>query len=318
MKHLIAALIIITTACPPASAQTTTLVPENASFTIVLNASKVMQSQLGRTILNRIRVEEPRIDEVIDELSEMVGLDLRSSVGQTILFGTGYEHSDFALVADIGSTSGNINGLLLAAPGYESQVYRDKLIVHSLPFENATGESDRIYCALPKRPGTGSYYLVVSFDPQRTRHMIDQTLDADARLVSTDVDQQTLIEVRFKDLPTLAKAAMAEGPPSVVADLIQRAHLSVNESGDSVAGELTLTIVDSLRANQVFELLRGGQAMLQLAATAEPEAQPLADLGAMLRIHHTPQDTAVTVRFDCSYDKLEQLLKTIDDIHQQE
>ncbi len=317
MKRLIvtATLTLMTLASLPVSAQDTTLVPEDASFTLVTNPSKVMQSRLGQTILDRIRVEEPQVDEMIDELSETVGIDLRSSLGQTILFGTGYERRSFALVSDIGPTSGNINGLLLAAPGYDSSVYREKVIVHSLPSEDKEGNADRIFCAMPKRPGSGpgagSYYLVASFDPQRTRDMIDQTLDANASLTPLDANGGTLIEAWFNGLPELVRVAGADGPPSAVAEMVQRAHLSLNEVGDSVSGELTLTMVDSLRAQQVFELMRGGLAMVQLVATANPEAQPIADIGRMINIQHTPDDSDVTARIDCSYDRLEQILETL-------
>jgi len=47
---------------------------------------------------------------------------------------------------------------------------------------------------------------------------------------------------------------------------------SLSESDDTATAQLTLTMQDGLRAQQVFELLRGGVAMMQLVATAEPEA----------------------------------------------
>ncbi len=328
MKRLIASTVVAATlalSLPVVGAEPATLVPADASFTLVTNPSKLLQSRLGETILDLIRKDEPQIDEVIDKLSETVGIDLRTSLGKTILFGTGYDRGDFALIADIGPTSGNINGLLLTAPGYDSSVYREKVIVHSPPAEDEAGHSDRIYCALPKRPGlganpgaegnpgAGTYYLVASFNPERTRAMIDQTLDTDAPLMLEGADEGTLIEVWFSGLPELARLAGPHGgPPSAVAEMVQRAHLSLSDSGDSVASELTLTMVDGLRAQQVFELLRGGLAMLQLAATAEPQAQPLADLGQMINIQHNPDDTDVTASFNCSYDRLEQLLDTLE------
>jgi len=296
----------------PAMAQSrTTLVPEEAVFTLVTNPSRLMQSRLGETVLDLIRQEEPQVDEMIDELSNTVGIDLRTSLGKTILFGTGYNQGDFALVSDIGPTSGNINGLLLAAPGYDSEVYREKYIVHSLPEGN--GGNKRMFCAIPKRPGGESFYLVASFSPEKTRAMIDKTLDEDALLVPADADDNTLIEAWFTGLPELARMAdhNGNGPPSAAAEMVQKAHLSLKDAGDSVTTQLTMTMVDDLRAQQVFELLRGGLAMLQLAATAEPEAQPLAELGRMINIQHNPEDADVTAKFDCSYERLEQLVQSL-------
>jgi hypothetical protein len=323
MMKRYASLLILTlcilTAAMPAWAQPgesgvpgATLVPADARFALVMNPSRVMQSQLGQTILDRIRAEEPNIDAVIDDFSETVGIDLRQSVGQTILYGTGYDKRDFALVADIGPTSGNLNGLMLAAPGYDSSVYRDEVIVHSLPTEGDQDQSDRIFCAMPKRPGTGSFYLVASFDPQRTRDMVDQTMDADAQLTPTRASEDTLIEAWFNGVPELVRAADADGPPSAVAELIQNGHLALRETGDSATADLTLTMIDGLRAQQVFELMRGGLAMLQLAATAEPEAAPLAELGRMINIQHATNDANVTASFNCSYDRLEQLMQQLE------
>jgi len=309
---LLAAAIPVFAQPATSGAPGATLVPDDAKFAVVLNPSRVYQSQLGQTILERIRAEEPQIDGVIDDLSETVGIDLRTAVGQVILFGTGYDKSDFALVADIGPTSGNLNGLLLAAPGYESDVYRDEVIVHSLLTDDATGQAGRLFCAMPKRPGTDSFYMVASFDPQRTRDMVDLTMDANAQLTPADADENTLLEVWFNGLPDLVRAAEAQGPPSAVAELIQSGHLSLSESNNSVTANLTLTMTDGLRAQQVFELMRGGLAMLQLAATAEPQAAPLAELGRMINIQHTPNDTDITATFTCSYDKLEQLFQQLE------
>lgn len=315
MKRWIASTMIAATlALSPAAAtaQPTTLVPDDARFTLVTNPSKLLQSRLGETILELIRKEEPQVDEMIDELSETVGIDLRTSLGKTILFGTGYAQGDFALVADIGPTSGNINGLLLAAPGYQSDVYREKVIIHSLQEGNNGG--NRVYCAIPKRPGTESYYLVASFNPEKTRAMVDKTMDEDALLTPANADDGTLIEAWFTGLSELAHMAdgSGNGPPSAIAGMIHTAHLSLKDSGESISSELTMTMTDDLRAQQVFELLRGGQAMLQLAATAEPEAQPLAELGRMITIQHTPEDPNVSARFDCSYDRLEQLIDSLE------
>lgn len=315
MKRWISSTMIAATLAlsVPAMAQAqATLVPEDARFTLVTNPSKLLQSRLGETILNLIRQEEPQVDEMIDELSETVGIDLRTSLGKTILFGTGYAQGDFALVADIGPTSGNINGLLLAAPGYQSDVYREKVIIHSL--QEGNGGGNRVYCAIPKRPGTDSYYLVASFNPDKTRAMVDKTMDQDALLTPAAADDGTLIEAWFSGLSELAHMAdgSGNGPPSAVARMIQQAHLSLKDTGESVSSELTMTMTDDLRAQQVFELLRGGLAMLQLAATAEPEAQPLAELGRMINIQHAPEDADVTAKFDCSYDKLEQLIQNLE------
>jgi hypothetical protein len=136
--------------------------------------------------------------------------------------------------------------------------------------------------------------------------MVDNTMYADARLTPTDANGDTLIEAWFNGLPELARAAEAEGPPSAVAELIQSSRLSLSESGDTATAQLRLTMQDGLRAQQVFELLRGGVAMMQLVATAEPEAAPLADIARMIDVQHNPGDTDVTATFSASYDKLKE------------
>lgn len=315
MKRLLATVtltfLILTAPLSAFGQAKATLVPADARFALVLNPSKVLQSQLGRTILDRVRQEEPNIDAIIDDLSKTVGIDLRQSLGQTILYGTGYEKSAFALVADIGPTSGNLNGLMLAAPGYTSQVYRESVIVHSLP-DKQDPENTRIYCAMPKRPGTGSFYMVASFDPQRTRQMVDLTMDADAELVPAGANGNTLVEAWFKGLPELAHAANTDGPPSAVAELVQSGHLTLTETQDTATAAVALTMVDKVRAQQVFELMRGGLAMMQLAATAEPEAQPIAELGRLIDIQHSPDSPNVTATFNCSYDRLLQLIDQLE------
>lgn len=315
MKRLVAAtalvLMLLIASAPVFGQAKATLVPADARFALVLNPSKVYQSKLGQTILDRVRLAEPNIDAIIDDLSNTVGIDLRTSLGQTILYGTGYDKSAFALVADIGPTSGNLNGLLLAAPGYDSQVYRESVIVHSLP-DKHDPNGERIFCAMPKRPGTGSFYLVASFDPQRTCEMVDKTMDADAQLTPAGANGNTLVEAWFKGLPELAKTANADGPPSAVAELVQSGHLALTESEDTATARMTLTMVDSVRSQQVFELMRGGLAMMQLAASAEPQAKPIAELGRMINIEHAADTADVTATFNCSYDRLMLLIDQLE------
>ncbi len=305
MKRLARYLIVmmcLLTAALPVFGQASTIVPEDATFAISIKPSALYQSQLGQRILNVIRQEEPNIDQTIDELCTTVGIDLRNALGETVIFGTEYYPKDIALVADIGDTAGNINGLLLAAPGYDSTVYKEKLIIHSLPTEGPHGqESERIYCAMPKRPGNDAYLIVASFDPTRVQQMVDQVFDEKAELTPEALKSDLLIEAWFTGLPELAQMAEADGPPSVWARMIERAHLTLGETNDGMTGELKLTMENDLRAQQVAGLIRGGMAMVQLVATSEPEAQPLADIAQLVQIDHNPGDMLVSAKFKCSF-----------------
>ena len=318
ITSLILILCLLLTVLPTQAQSQSTLVPDDARFALVLNPSRIMQSKLGQTILERIRLEEPQIDSIIDEFSNTVGIDLRNSLGQTVLFGSGYDKKQFALVADIGPSAGNISGLLLTAPEYSSEVYRDKVIIHSILTEDPMGQADRLYCAIPKRSFGDSYYLVASFDPKRTRDMVDQTMDANAKLMSDGDDQGTLLQAWFNGLPELAQAARAEGPPSRIAEMIQRGQLTLKEAGENATVTLKLTMTDALRAEQVYQLLQGGLAMMQLVASSEPEARPLGELGQLIKVNYTPNDTVVVATMTSSFEQLEELISKLEgmDHHQ--
>ena len=293
----------------PAWGQSTSIVPEDATFALSVKPSALYQSELGKRILDFIREKEPKIDQSIDDLCTTVGIDLRNALGETVIYGTGYDKQDFALVADIGPTAGNINGLLLAAPGYDSSVYQDKLIIHSLPTEGRGDQPDRrVFCAMPKRPGSDSYLLVAAFDPARVRQMIDQAMDSHAEMTPQTLKSDALIEAWFTGLPDLARLADAQGPPSVWARMIDRAHLTVAENDQGLDAQLDLTMIDDLRAQQVAQLMQGGLAMLQLIATNEPKAQPLADFAQLVKVNHTEGDLVVSADLTCSFDQFDQLI----------
>ena len=301
----------------PAWGQATTIVPEDATFALSVKPSALYQSQLGQRLLDVVRSENPQIDQTIDELCTTVGIDLRNALGETVIYGTGYAQQDFAMVADIGPTAGNINGLLLAAPGYDSTNYQDKILIHSLPTEGTEQQPGRrVFCAMPKRIGNEAYLLVAAFDPARVRQMIDQSTDADIALTPGSLQSNALIEAWFTGLPDLAQLAEADGPPTVWARMIDRAHLTLGETDDGLSGELTLTMIDKLRAQQVAELLRGGLAMLQLIATNEPDAQPLADIAQLVQIDHAPDDMNVTARLNCTFAQLDDAIARIKQMDQ--
>jgi len=310
---LILSLCLLIAAAPAwAQSESASIVRDDAKFVLKVKPSAFYQSRIGQLILEQVRAEEPLVDQKLDELCATIGIDLRTDLTEAVIFGTGYDQDQIAMAAELGPTAGNINGLLLAAPGYESTVYQDELIIHSLTTDDATGHpGKRVFCAMPKRPGAEAYTLVAAFDQDRVMAMIDMTMKDNTPLTAEAQRRDTLVEAWFAGLPELAEMAEAEGPPSVWAGMIQQAHVTLGESEDGLNSELKITMVDKIRTQQVFEMVRGGLAMMQLVISGEPEAQPLTEMLQMIQVNQDPEDYTVTAAFDCSHHQLERTLAVL-------
>ena len=55
------------------------------------------------------------------KFAEAIGLDPRTDIGEVVVFGDGFDETDATVVANLGSTTGNLEGWILAAPGYRSE-----------------------------------------------------------------------------------------------------------------------------------------------------------------------------------------------------
>ncbi len=269
---------------------------------LTIDVHKLFNSGLGRTLEERAAQEEGQdVDAMIGRLSEMFGVDLRNDVSTLAAYGNGFGPRDGVMVLGIGRAQTNIEGLLLAADGYESYTYGGAaggvgggegdqgVMIHSaLPEEKGDGNPERYYVAV--MPGEDGVAFT-SRDQRLVEAMVDR-VKAGASLAPVELDGDAFMRAYVNELPR--EVFGNDGPASNIAAMIKGLEM-VGSSGEQTAITLTATTVDAGRARQIEQLLRGGLAMLEMAAADDRKAAAALDLSDYVAIQRPGDEAKVTV-----------------------
>jgi hypothetical protein len=142
-------------------------------FQIYVDVQQALASPLGQWLVASAVREDPRLPEKIRSFGRAAGLDPLTEIHEVLIWGDLPAVADSGerpvdgdralpqLVVRLGAQPGNIEGWLLAAPGYESQDLDARTTLHSfmVPREAVrdlmAGEPDaeaprRLWCAVPR------------------------------------------------------------------------------------------------------------------------------------------------------------------------
>ena len=123
---LVTLFLLAAAAVTPALAQES----DQPAWAARINVAKMWDSPAMNLIRERAMAEHPDVQQKLDALSEALGIDPRMDIGEVVMYGSDYE-GDATLIAQLGETTGNLEGWALTAPGYESDELEGGLILHS-------------------------------------------------------------------------------------------------------------------------------------------------------------------------------------------
>ena len=179
---LLTATLTATPFASPVTAPAAAAEPE-AAYQLTFDAAGLVASPAGAMLMDRLRKHEPRMDQWIDGLTDSLGLDVTTDLGVVSLSSNRDDLTDMTLMADLGETSGKLEGWMLTLPGYDSEDLDDQTLLHGfdvqLDGDPPQGDTEpdrlhrqattrRVFAAVLQSRG-GHYCLVAS--PQR-----DQTV----------------------------------------------------------------------------------------------------------------------------------------------
>jgi hypothetical protein len=180
------------------------------------------------------------------------------------------------LVVRLSGSPGNLEGLALATPGYQSAEYHGTTI-HSgvLPdFE------PRVYMAVHKPEGGQPSSVVIGLQEDQVKQAVDRLLGR-VRLgsaidpvsgPSTDDAPGAFFTASLKLDDKAIRALNVPEQHSAVVKMLQRLTVSLGAEGESVVARVSADVVDEKRAEQIQQLLQGVIAFVQLPIE-ELEAQ---------------------------------------------
>jgi len=233
------------------------------------------------------------MDEKLDGLSNMLGINLRRDLGRVVAFGHGFAPQDMAMAIDIGRAEGNLEGLMLAVEGYASYDYGD-LLIHSL---QSSPDQPRVYSAIvpaaadaPERTGV----VLISPAAELTESLVDRVRAGVPVSDPAALGGDEFVRVWIDRLPA---EVFGEGSrQSNVISLIQSLELVGSTDAQQTALDLSLTTANPARARQIFQMASGGKAFIEFAAASDPDAAKLADLLSFVSIKNPGGGAVVSIR----------------------
>ena len=303
-----ALLLTLTVALVAAPLFAQTSVAESPVWEIHLNVQKTLASPLGKFIMELIEAEEPVVGEKIDEFVEAIGFDPRTEMGLVKIFGNSFEDiPDVTALVDLGNSRGNLEGWILAAPGYESESIDDNTLLHS--FNTEQGDV-RLWCALPRSKKDNRYVLVASVEREKTIRLAKQVAAEGLSVSASQISDDTLLSVRVNDLSALPLDIDDADPGSGIIKIIQSIMVNVTTSSDTLTAQCVVEADSSARTGQIFQLLTGLKAMIQLAATEDdPDVQQALELSNKLSIDYAEGEPTVSIKFSIEYDELIKMIR---------
>lgn len=310
LSSLPALVLMLFAAAPYLQAQTLTSANE-ALWQVNLHVERLFASPLGTMINEVIKKEAPQGEANINSFIEALGMDPRTAIQEVVLFGNGFDPSSLhAAVANIGSTRGNIEGWLLAAPGYQSETIDDNTILHSFVMEKH-GPQARLWCAIPFSKTSNSNIVVAATDRDTAVALAKEAAEQGIGNFSKRLSGDTLLSVTINDLARAPIEIDENDPGSGIIKTLQSVSVNAtNDNNQQLVVATKLTTDSPARAQQLQQLLVGMKAMMQLAIPEKkPESKELTQMLNNVNIEYEQGSKTLSTKFAMGYSELEKLVK---------
>ena len=283
---LLTATLTATPFASPVTAPAAAAEPE-AAYQLTFDAAGLVASPAGAMLMDRLRKHEPRMDQWIDGLTDSLGLDVTTDLGVVSLSSNRDDLTDMTLMADLGETSGKLEGWMLTLPGYDSEDLDDQTLLHGFdvqlndnapnneanPFAEppAAPRTVRVFAALPQTRA-GHFCLVASPQRDQTVAMANNVTAARNPLTEAaqDLADDHLLSLSVGRLPAKLLEETADQPGAAAWRAVQGFRLDM-ASGERFRVDMEVAASTAARGRQLKQLLGGMAAMVQLMASNDAE-----------------------------------------------
>jgi hypothetical protein len=235
------------------------------TWQLEMDVAAMSRTALGQQLWQRVDQQVQ-----VQTLSDAAGFDITEGIGRVTVSGRGEDPSTVLFRAQLPRGPGNLAGLLLAAPGYQSEQVGGTL-VHSIRTDEQRPGAERIFVVIDGGGDLGDEpaRLIAAHSGDAAAAFADRP-DADEALLD-DTTQGTLIAL---EVGNLAAAADAAPQHSALLRMTQRLRLEMGSDDGMAQARAMVWVDDESRARQVQQLTQGLLAMAQLAAGSAPADTP--------------------------------------------
>lgn len=262
-------------------------------YGLTFDAAGLFASPAGRLLMDRVRQQEPQLDDWVAGLTDSLGLDVTTDLGVVSLTSDRDDLSDLTLMADLGETSGKLEGWMLTLPGYDSEDLDDETLLHGFDVEldgNAPDDGTlrsvqedgtaapqprrtvRVFAAIPQTRG-GRHCLVASTQRAQTLTMAgDVAADRNPLTEATDrLPGDRLLSLSLGRLPAQLLEDTADQPGAAAWRAVRGLQIDV-ASGERFRTDIAVAASTAARGRQLKQLLGGLGAVVQLMASGDDNA----------------------------------------------
>ncbi len=260
---------------PAVAQERSTTIAADAKFLLDLNVEGILNSSIGKKVGDIVKKKaaeelgknkEKGMD--YDKVVKMIGFDPFTELRSVSVSSSDFESPETSFVATIRlrKTAGNLEGLLLSAPGYESSDY-GKHQIHSVKLDDKTP-----WYAAFHGTADNEKSILVSARKDLVTQLLDQ-LDGkkgtgdSTRIVQWESSVKDLLQLQVLQLPK----SLETGPQANVSKLLKSLGLRILDAGANVDIMLDVTTDTEKHAEQVRQMAQGAVAMFELAQSFDDE-----------------------------------------------
>lgn len=291
-------LLLLGSLAAPATAQSLSIdVADNAKFVVHVNMDAVRKSELGSQLLSMAAKEASKtvVDETgseagIDKIAEILGFNPLEEIHSLTFVGDDFEDPRPQLVLSLGKTTGNLEGMALGLPEYETSEHGD----HTVHSADLGGE--RVFAAI-HTDKAGMKKILAATALGEVNTMLDQ-LDAGAaasNLVAVDVGESAFVHIRLLEIPT---DELGDGPQQNIVKLLKDLVVTVADEAGNFELNLQMTTENKKQAEQIQQMAQGLIAMASFiqADGHDEEIQQLQKLLKGLKINRDKKHVHLSVQ----------------------
>ena len=246
--------------------QPSILVPADVKFSANVDVQRMKANPLGQQLIGGFQsgisasLSADPESASASEMIQALGFDPIAATQRITVLCSDFEspQQSVCVIIELQQTTGNLEGLMLTMPEYQSSIHRDYQI-HSVVLDG-----DRLYGAV-HTGGDGTKRIVAGMSPQP----VHQVLDHFDGQTGTDLSRRLplatghLVDVNVFEIP---KAAIAEPPFSTAAEMVQTAAVTLSEQGSHFRASVVLNTHVDAQAEQLRQMIQGSVAMIQSMA----------------------------------------------------
>lgn len=255
------ALVVGALIAGPTQAQSTVAVPDDAKFVVQLNVAAFANTELGGKVLEltqKMASEEIGSEDkdVMETVEETLGFNPLEELQTLTIVGSDYESPEEGLrvVLQMKKTTGNLEGMMLGLPGYESYEKEGHTI-------HTASEDDMAAFASIQEDKSGNKRVVIATSESKLMDLLTEQETRIQRQVSWTVPDGTFAQLQVIQFP---EDLMDVDQAKNVVKLLENVSVFLGEDGSDFTADVALTATNEKKAEQIEQLVLGVKAMVGL------------------------------------------------------